>query len=78
MKITSSGNCEVVAQKVILGKDHAPTIQNVLFLLLKSYLYYQTMIKKTIPNFKGHLSHVEYCQKLENSIHCNNNELPFY
>ena len=74
VKNTSSENFELVAHEVILGKDNASTIQNVLLLLLKSYIYYQRMIK-TIPNFTGYLSHVKYYQKLEKSIHCNNNDL---
>ena len=65
-KNTSSENFELVAQEVILGKDNASTIQNVLLLLLKSYIYYQRMIKTT-PSFTGYLSHVKYYQKLEKS-----------
>ena len=30
---------------------------------------------KTTPSFTGYLSHVKYYQKLEKSVHCNNNEL---
>ena len=50
---------------MILGKENASTIQNLLLMLLKSYIY-QHRMKKRIPGFTGFISYLKFYQKIEN------------
>ena len=77
IKDVHSENFKLEAHDMILGKENASVIQNLLLMLLKSYIY-QHRMKRRIPGFTGFISYLKFYQKIEKHIYCSKNQLHIF